>query len=85
MATSYIRGHKVYYDHTDNTWRYQDTNDAASHTDGRPCKRCEEPPTIEGHDACLGRMPGVTSACCGHGVYKGYEVLDSSDDGVVAE
>lgn len=25
-------------------------------------------PTPDGHDACLGELPGVKYACCGHGV-----------------
>lgn len=31
------------------------------------CNRCNRPPTPEGFDACLGRLPGVKNACCGHG------------------
>ncbi len=38
------------------------------------CIRCGEPPTSEGHDACLGYIPGIKSACCGHGVEAAYEV-----------
>lgn len=40
--------------------------------DKRPCTKCNEPPTPEGHDACLGELPGVEAACCGHGVEEGY-------------
>ena len=29
-------------------------------------------PTKEGYDACLGYIEGAMSACCGHGVEKGY-------------
>ncbi len=36
-----------------------------------PCKRCGKLPTPEGYDACLGYLPGVASACCGHGVKPG--------------
>jgi hypothetical protein len=28
-------------------------------------------PTPEGYDACLGYLPGVDAACCGHGVTRG--------------
>ena len=38
----------------------------------RPCKRCGCSPTKEGYDACLGYIEGATSACCGHGVEKGF-------------
>lgn len=36
------------------------------------CKRCGLPPTAEGHDPCLGALPGVSNACCGHGWQRGY-------------
>jgi hypothetical protein len=38
----------------------------------RPCTYCGKMPTPEGHDACLGRIPDVIHACCGHGVRPGY-------------
>ncbi len=33
------------------------------------CGKCKKPPTIEGHDGCLGELdPAVVmNACCGHG------------------
>ncbi len=31
------------------------------------CSHCHLLPTPEGHDACLGTLPGVWNACCGHG------------------
>lgn len=34
----------------------------------RPCGHCGDYDTPEGHDACLGTLPGVINACCGHGV-----------------
>ncbi len=37
----------------------------------RECLRCGRMPTKDGYDACLGQLPGVTSACCGHGVEQG--------------
>ena len=33
----------------------------------RPCGRCNQHSTSSGHDACLGELPGVANACCGHG------------------
>jgi hypothetical protein len=38
----------------------------------RRCPACLKPRTIEGHDPCLGALPGVNFACCGHGVHRGY-------------
>ena len=32
------------------------------------CIKCKKPPTPEGHDGCLGTLPGpIMNACCGHG------------------
>jgi len=63
-ATAHDRGHPIYWDGAD--WRYSDTGRIINHK--RPCVRCGRPPTPEGYDACLGFIPGVSSACCGHGV-----------------
>ena len=71
--TTYLRGHKV---GTSNgrDWLYCDT--LAEFDDSRPCIRCGLMPTKEGHDACLGTIPGVRDACCGHGVEEGYAIGD---------
>ncbi len=37
-----------------------------------PCVKCGKLPTKEDHDACLGTLPGVIDACCGHGVTEAY-------------
>jgi hypothetical protein len=42
-----------------------------------PCRLCGQLPTPEGHDACLGTLPGVRAACCGHGKTEGYVMFDS--------
>lgn len=31
------------------------------------CGECGDKPTAEGHDACLGTLPNIMNACCGHG------------------
>ncbi len=32
------------------------------------CIKCSKGPTKEGHDGCLGTLPGpIMNACCGHG------------------
>jgi hypothetical protein len=33
----------------------------------KPCKHCQEYKTFEGHDGCLGELPFLMNACCGHG------------------
>ena len=69
-VTSQSRGHEIYYDK--GHWRWQD--DSKPVNDKRCCKKCNKPPTDEGHDACLGHIEGVKSACCGHGVEEGYQI-----------
>lgn len=44
---------------------------------GVPCVKCGKLPTKEGHDACLGTLPGVTDACCGHGVKEAYIIFEN--------
>lgn len=67
-AHSYDRGHPTHYDGI--AWRFDDTGETADGS--RVCVRCGRQPTLEGHDACLGSLPGVISACCGHGVEPPY-------------
>lgn len=64
---SFQRGWPIVYDRG---WAYE--NNGESIETERPCRRCGRMPTPEGHDACLGEVPGVTSACCGHGVEPPY-------------
>lgn len=53
-------------------WVYEDNGQPIN--ENRPCCRCGQPPTADGHDDCVGHIPGVTSACCGHGVEAEYSV-----------
>ena len=48
---------------------------------GEPCDKCGEVPTAEGHDACIGTLPNIMNACCGHGGRnEPYVQFYSSDD-----
>lgn len=76
MITAHCRGWDIYYDTKSQVWRYKDTNEILNDNDNRPCKRCGRRPTKEGYDACLGRIPNATSACCGHGVEEPYIVYE---------
>lgn len=38
----------------------------------RKCGHCNLPNRSDGHDACLGELPGVMNACCGHGKREPY-------------
>jgi hypothetical protein len=52
-------------------WRYCDTGELVDQSPKRRCPLCKELPIREGCDPCLGKLPGVRAACCGHGVKKG--------------
>jgi hypothetical protein len=43
-----------------------------NHEPGSRCPVCKLERTPEGHDPCLGTLPGVKFACCGHGYKRGY-------------
>ena len=60
------RGHKIELkaDH----YIYSDTKQLVSDAPERACGHCGLSQTPEGHDGCLGSLPGVMNACCGHGV-----------------
>lgn len=74
---SYLRGHPIYFD--GQVWRYVDTDEPTASTwQNRPCGRCNRFPTADGHDACLGTLPGVMNACCGHGQQKDAYVQSST-------
>ena len=61
---SHKRGWEIVWMGSD--WYYSDDLSLAERE--RPCVRCGQMPTEEGHDACLGHLNGVSSACCGHGI-----------------
>jgi hypothetical protein len=65
-ATAHWRGHEITHDGT--RWIYADTCQPVSENKERPCGHCGRPNRADGHDACLGELPGVLNACCGHGV-----------------
>ena len=50
----------------DGEWFYEDKK---TQTVGnrRDCGHCHRADRADGHDACIGELPGVMNACCGHG------------------
>ena len=66
VARSKYRGHPMHFDESREAWVF---DDGALVRDWplRPCGYCNRPSTSEGHDGCLGTLPGVINACCGHG------------------
>ena len=69
MATAFKRGRPIFYDHVKKEWYWAE--DGLPITVEKPCIRCGSLPNLKGMDACLGRIDGVWSACCGHGVSEG--------------
>jgi hypothetical protein len=39
------------------------------------CELCHQPRTPDGDDPCIGGLPGVANACCGHGREPGYLIF----------
>ena len=66
----YFRGHPIIF--IDGKWLYEDTlRQAGFGYEVRPCKKCGkvfEGSNVGDPDPCLGNLPGVDNACCGHGV-----------------
>ena len=59
MRLAFSRGHIIYATNI-HAWKYADTNELYDPNNERPCIRCGRSATAEGHDACLGTIPGVT-------------------------
>jgi len=77
-TANYLRGHKI--EMVDGQWVYSD-NRTPTAGNPRDCGFCGRPNTTDGHDGCLGTLPGVRNACCGHGepnmAYVQVEVSDA--------
>lgn len=69
MQHSSFRGHPTVY--INGKWVYEDTREPLPGYGGdpkpRPCKKCGSNHKMTDHDPCLGELPGVDNACCGHG------------------
>lgn len=66
---SKLRGHNIEWNGKE--WVYSDTKEPTVDGYGtRPCRNCGRDWTEEGHDGCLGTLPGIMNACCGHGIDK---------------
>lgn len=69
-AHSHFRGHPTVW--SNGQWVYEDTSEPSGFNGVvRPCKKCGEifSGSNDGEsDPCLGELPGVDNACCGHGV-----------------
>lgn len=73
MVTGHSRGRPTVF--VKNEWLWADTLELI--TNKRPCVRCGRIPTAEGYDACLGYIPKVVAACCGHGIFDGHITFEN--------
>lgn len=55
------------FDEETQAWRYDSDGANVADEPDRMCGRCNSPNREDDHDACLGELPGVMNACCGHG------------------
>ena len=75
---SYSRGHSAVLKR--GVWYYEADGVRVDDDPDRPCARCGRFPYPKGYDACIGYVPGVFSACCGHGVHEPFIIMDISPD-----
>lgn len=69
MTKDKFRGYEI--EQENGRFVFSDTREVVADTwESRPCGFCNKFNTVEGHDACLGTLPGVINACCGHGNTK---------------
>jgi hypothetical protein len=67
-------GHRMHYEN--DAWFFNDTGEPIIGSN-RPCVFCFKVRTKEGHDGCLGSLPNVSNACCGHGdIEEAYVLFD---------
>jgi hypothetical protein len=68
MTMSHWRGWPIEWDGT--RWLFSDDKTPVPGYGGqfRPCKKCGAVMNDHEADKCLGQLPGVRNACCGHGV-----------------
>lgn len=67
MIRSSWRGHTIIKD--GDLWMYEDIGKLVSKAPMRACGKCSLLQHAE-NDPCLGLLPGVLNACCGHGERK---------------
>lgn len=74
MITSCSKGNQIYYEDSAG-WHYVFNNEPISNIDCLVCPRCQKISGVNEPDICLGHIPGIKSACCGHGVEEGFKIV----------
>src|SRR5699024_3855278 len=83
-AHTTLRGWPIYYD--GERWRFADNDEPTAETyRGRPCGACLMSTPADGPDPCLGWLPGVMNACCGHGMIDDAYVMFNDETIVRSE
>lgn len=67
----YLIGNKVIWDEVNSVYKYKEDGVEVNKENIKPCPVCKKLPA-DHCDPCLGKLPGVINACCGHGLKKGY-------------
>jgi len=65
MVKSKYRGHEI--KEINGIWFYCNNNIPVESIKNISCGHCNKSQTKEGYDDCLGKLPGLMNACCGHG------------------
>lgn len=68
MSKSKWRGHEI--ECINKKWIYSDDKELVLDNKNRKCGYCNKSNTKEGHDGCIGKLPNVLNACCGHGTVE---------------
>ena len=67
MVRAYINGHECVF--KNGAWQLP--------ANVEKCPRCGRMNKMNTPDGCIGLLPGVVSACCGHGVEEGYIIFEN--------
>ncbi len=65
MIVNKYRGHKI--EEKNKGWVFSGTRKLVRTMKNIKCGYCNQSLTKDGHDNCLGKLPGLMNACCGHG------------------
>lgn len=77
-AWSSSRGHSIVQEYNSGIWVFEDNLEPCYHQ--RACIKCKRMATPYEPDPCIGWLPDVKFACCGHGIKGDDYVLMNSGE-----
>lgn len=81
---SFSRGHSIVQQPNSSVWVFEDNLEPCYHQ--RACIKCKIMATPFEADPCIGMLPDVKFACCGHGIKgKDYVLMNSGERMSLAE